>query len=316
MIIYVWVWVFLFLRVFWWHILSFLPHFLSRMTHYRSSLWEVSLGYTLIISHYYASLGVYRDYLYSLYKGYHPHSGLCRSYEMTYFLKSYILWEDSILLSNILFDEEKYHFSKCLDRYSHKEKTEYAYNKVRPCFSEFFDSFSTEHDDQCSDQSGYEYRDHAIHYTISMHCDDIRHPRSRKGEWKSKRDDESLIEVFMDEMISLYCIDLRSICLFSLHHRECYKKEDDRSSNTKILSFESEKCEHILPKEKCPKHRYEENESKACSIFSVFFRCSTWMKFRIEWKCRKWFKEGNKWEHHYADQCKFGAKTHVKKLEY
>lgn len=58
----------------------------------------------------------------------------------------------------------------------------------------------------------------------------------------------------MDEMISLDLIYLRGICLFSLHHRECYEEEDDRSGDTEIFGFETEKSEEVLSEKKCSEH--------------------------------------------------------------
>ena len=86
----------------------------------------------------------------------------------------------------------------------------------------------------------------------------------------------------MEDMISLDFIDLGSIDLFSLNHRKRDKKENDRSCNTKIFGFESEKCEYILSEKKCCHHPDEYHDPDTCPISSEFSHTCTWMQLRIE----------------------------------
>jgi hypothetical protein len=118
----------------------------------------------------------------------------------------------------VLFDEEKYHLTKGLNRYPHEKESENTNDKMCSCFSEFFDEISSEHNDKGSDDSCREDSDNAIEYPISMHRYDICHSRSRESEWKGEWYDESLIEVFVDKMITFDFIDLCTIGFFSLHH--------------------------------------------------------------------------------------------------
>lgn len=198
------------------------------------------------------------------------------------------------ILYSVLFDKKKYHFSEGLYRYPHEKEPENSYDKMSPSFSEFFDHLSTEHHDYSSDDTCHEYCNHTVYIPISMHCNDICHTRSGEGKGECERYNESFIEIFMDKMISFDFIDFCTIRFLSLYHREGYKKKDDRSSNSKILSFESEKCKHILSQEKCSKHCYKQNKSQSCPIFPILFRCSVWMKFCIKRKRCERLKEGNK----------------------
>ena len=193
----------------------------------------------------------------------------------------------------MLFDEKENHFSKSLYRYSHEKESEYADDEVSSCFSEFFDEVPSEHDDKRSYNSSTEKGDNTIECTIAVHGYNICHSRCRESERKGEGDNESFIKVFMDEVISLNFINLCTICFFSLHHRECDKKEDNCSCYAEILSFESEKGEQILPDDKGSKHRYKEYKTESFSIFSVFFRTGIWMEFCVEGESGEWFKEGN-----------------------
>ena len=95
---------------------------------------------------------------------------------------------------------------------------------MRSCFSDFFDKFASEHHDECRDEARESDRYESIEDTIGVHRYDVGNTRSWEGEWESEWYDESLVEVFMDEMISFNFVDLGGISLFSLYHRECYKE--------------------------------------------------------------------------------------------
>ena len=183
----------------------------------------------------------------------------------------------------MLFYDDDNHFSKSLYCYSHEKESENSDDEVSACFSEFFDEISSEHDGKCGRDRSRKYCDNAIHSPIAMHRYDVGHPRCWEGERECERDNESFIQVLMDEMVTFDFIDLRTICFFSLHHRKCDKKEDDGSGDAKILGFESKKCEEILPDHKGSEHRNKENETESFPIFSVLFRTGIRMEFCVEW---------------------------------
>jgi hypothetical protein len=133
------------------------------------------------------------------------------------------------------FYKEEYHLSKCLDSYSHKKESEYPDDEMRTCFSESLYETTSIHDHESGDDTHTRYRDHTIEYTVTMHRDRVCHTRSREGEWECERYDESLIEILMDEVISLDFIDLGCVCFLTLYHRESYEEEYDSSGNTEIL---------------------------------------------------------------------------------
>jgi hypothetical protein len=162
---------------------------------------------------------------------------------------------------------------------------------MSPCFSETLDEIASEHDyESCYSTCEY-YSDSTIDYTIPMHRYDICHTRSREGKWKCERHYESLIEIFMDKMISLHFIYFCTICFFSLYHRESYEKKYDSSGNAKIFSLKPEKCKHILSEKESREHRYKEYEPESHPIFAILSLTRTRMKLRVERERRKWLKK-------------------------
>lgn len=210
----------------------------------------------------------------------------------------------------MLINKKEYHFSKSLDSYPEEKEPKNTDDKMRSGFSESLDKFPSKHNYGCRHYSGTQNRYYSIHNTISMHRYHICHTRSWERERKCERNDESLIEIFMDEMISLDFIDLGSIGFFSLYHRESDKEEDYRSCDAKIFCFEAKKWEEILSKEVGSKHRKEKDETKPCPILSVVFPSSIRMESSIEWERCEWFKESNEWEKHCSD------KSHIEEIKH
>lgn len=202
----------------------------------------------------------------------------------------------------MLFNEEKYHFPKCLYRYSHEKQSKNSYNEVCPGFSKFFDEIASEHDDKRCHESSRNYRDNAIHYAIPMHRNNVCHPRCWEGEREGKGDNKSFIEVFMDKMITFDFINLRRISLFPLDHRKSNKKEDNSSRDAKIFRFEAKKGEEVLSENKGRKHCYEEYQPEAHPIFSILFLVRIRVKFRVEGEGCQWLKEGNERKKHCSDE--------------
>jgi hypothetical protein len=105
----------------------------------------------------------------------------------------------------------------------------------------------------------------------------------------------------VDEVIALDFIDLGAISFFSLYHRKCYKKENYRSSDTKVFGFETKKSKKILSEYECSDHRDKENETKSHSIFSIFSWTRIRMKFCVERKGGERLKECNERKKHRRD---------------
>lgn len=128
------------------------------------------------------------------------------------------------LCTEVIFYKGKYHLTECLYRDRHEKESEDTYDEVCPDFAEFSEYSATEHDDESCDDARECYTDETIGDTIPMHRDDICHTWCGEREGECERDDESFIEVFMEDMISLDMVYLRRICLFTAYHRERYKK--------------------------------------------------------------------------------------------
>ena len=146
----------------------------------------------------------------------------------------------------MLLDEYKYHLSECLYRDSHEKKSEDSYDQVSSYFSESFDSISSEHHDKSGDETGNDDGHNTVEYTIAMHRYHIGDTGCWECKWENERDDESLIEVLIYEMVTLDFVYFCCIYFLSLYHRKGYEKKDNRTSDTKILCPKSEKCEEIL----------------------------------------------------------------------
>jgi hypothetical protein len=212
--------------------------------------------------------------------------------------------------------EEKYHFSECLYRNSHKKESKDTDDEMCSCFTETLDEIPTEHDHYGCDEARESDRYNTIDDTIPMHSDDVCDTRSWKCEGECERYDESFIEVFMEYMISLDFIYLGSICFFSLDHRESDEKEYDRSGDTEILSLEPEKSEHILPEKKCHNHPDKYHHPDASTIPSEVSHRRTRMEFRIEWECREWLEESYECEEHDADEREVRREVHEENWGY
>jgi hypothetical protein len=149
-----------------------------------------------------------------------------------------------------------------------------------------------------------------VKYSISVHRYNIGHTRSREREWEGERHDKSLIEVFMDKVITLYFIDFCPISFLSLHHRECNKKEDYSSGNSKVFSFESKKSEEVLSQKVSTKHSDQKYKPKTSTILTVVSLSGIRVETSIKRKCRKWLKEGNKGEKHGANKSDIQSVKH------